>query len=415
MKISLIELEHVLKITESTEFYKLLKTLSVETREILTKILTDEKICRSDWYKLIAVEEDEFPALLAAANLRRVKFRNRKMTFSKKVFIPLTNICRNRCGYCEFKRDISDGADIYLTPQNVLGIATEGREAGCTEALFTLGEKPELKYSRAEKALRRLGYSTTIEYLRDLCEMVYKKTGLLPHSNPGILTREEVSVLREVNVSLGLMLENISERLCGKGQPHEFSQGKHPNLRMATIQYAGELKVAFTSGILLGIGELQNETVDSLLALKEVDEKYGHIQEVIIQPFRPKKGTPMEENPVPSDLYVLKTIAIARLIFNSTTSIQSPPNLAGDLFKILPLCGIDDWGGVSPVTADYVNPHYHWPKIEDLERVTSSCGFSLHMRLPIYPAYIINRPEFIPTQLENLIKEKIDSEGYVKV
>lgn len=416
MKINLTELEHILRETDSAEkFSSLLKTRSLEIRDILTKFLADEKLERNDWYRLISADNNELPILLAAANLRRIKFIDKKMTFSKKVFIPLTNLCRNKCGYCEYRRGIPAKGSCYLSPQAVLKIAEEGKRVGCAEALFTLGEKPELRYPSAEKELRKLGYATTIEYLRDLCEMVFERTGLLPHSNPGVLTRDEVSVLREVNVSLGLMLENISERLCGKGQPHEFSPGKHPDLRIATICYAGELKVAFTSGILLGIGETVNETVDSLLALKEINERYGHIQEVIVQPFRPKKGTSMGKNPPPSTAYLLKAIAIARLIFNGGASIQSPPNLAEESYNILPLCGIDDWGGVSPVTVDYVNPDYPWPKIEDLEKTTSRCGFSLHMRLPIYPTFIVNNPEFIPDKFEKHIKEKVDSEGYVKV
>ncbi len=416
LNLNLAALESFLKKTANAEkLSDQLKALNVEIEEILTKSSAGDKLSRNDFYRLITVEEDELPILLATANLRRIKFKNREMTFSKKVFIPLTNLCRNRCNYCEYRREFSEKDSIYLSPQTVLDIAQEGKKAGCTEALFTLGEKPELKYPQAEKELHKLGYATTIEYLRNLCEMVYERTGLFPHSNPGVLSREEVSVLREVNVSLGLMLESISERLCDKGQPHEFSPGKYPDLRIATIRYAGELKVAFTSGILLGIGETVKETVDSLLALKEIDERYGHIQEIIIQPFRPKKETPMEKKSPPSTSYLLKTIAIARLIFDVKTSIQSPPNLVADTYNILPLCGVDDWGGISPVTVDHVNPDYSWPKIDDLEDATSRYGFSLHMRLPIYPTYIINYPEFIPVKFEKLIIERVDGSGYVKV
>ena len=382
--------------------------------EVLAKALEGKKINVEEAYQLIHADFQYLPVLMATANFLKFKKKKEKISFSKKVFIPLTNLCRNSCKYCGFRVDPPNKNAGFLSPEKVLEIAKQGKKAGCNEALFTLGEKPEEKYEEAKIQLKKLGYKTTIEYLQDMCEIVFLKTGLLPHSNPGVLNMDELGGLREVNISLGLMLENISDRLCGKGGPHEFSPGKNPKLRLETIEYAGRLRIAFTTGILLGIGETLKEVVDSFNVLRKIHEKYGHLQEIIIQPFMAKKGTPMEKHPEPSWFTLLKTVAVARIFFGVEMNIQVPPNLTKPILDILPYAGINDWGGVSPVTLDYINPERPWPKIYELKQVTQNCGFILKQRLPIYPEYILEKTWFIPEKFKNTVFERVDSEGYVK-
>ncbi len=408
-------LKSILLNTQSTTDLNILfNQLKEEIREILFRRLEGKELKVEEAYKLIKTGPKELPAILVTANILRVKFKDKKTSFSRKVFIPLTNLCRNACKYCGFRKNPSEKNSGFLGLQKVLEIAKLGVQAKCNEALFTLGEKPEERYPEAKKRLIELGYNNTVEYLRDLCEIVLEKTGLLPHSNPGVLTREELTVLKEVNASLGLMLENVSERLCEENGPHEFSPGKNPKLRLATIEHAGQLKIPFTTGVLVGIGETWEELVDSFYILKKLHEKYGHIQEVIVQPFKAKKGTPMENYPEPSGMDILKVVAVARIIFGGETNIQAPPNLTKNIFEVLPLSGINDWGGISPITLDYINPEEPWPKISELRKVTQECGFILKERLPIYPEYIIEKSSFIPKNLRETILERVDEEGYVK-
>jgi len=382
--------------------------------EVLSKALGGEGLSVEDGCVLLEAEPHELPAVFGAAWKVRRKAKGRKMTYSRKVFIPLTRLCRNACAYCGFRRPPSPRSRLFLKPEEVLKIAAAGRNAGCTEALFTLGEKPEEKYPEAEKALSRMGYSSTLDYLADLCQAVHEKTGLLPHSNPGVLSLKEMAALREVNVSMGLMLENISPRLCQPGGPHEFSPGKHPHLRLATLEHAGKLRVAFTTGLLFGIGEKPRELVESLSVISKLNREYGHVQEVILQPFAAKPRTPMGDHPEPEGLETLRVLAVSRLVLGGEMNLQVPPNLAASVASALPLAGANDWGGVSPVTLDHVNPEKAWPSIPKLRRITEGCGLELRQRLPVYPEYVVDKPEFIPEALKPTVLGLVDGEGYVR-
>jgi FO synthase len=301
-----------------------------------------------------------------------------------------------------------------MTPEMVLASANAAKKAGCKEALFSLGDKPELKYDSHREWLRERGYTTTLEYLRDMCELVYRETGLLPHVNPGILKESDIASLREVSVSAGIMLETVSARLLKPGQAHHRCPDKVPNLRLQTIETAGRLKVAFTTGILIGIGETLEERVDSLLAIRELHERHGHVQEVIVQNFRAKPDIAMAEHPEPTLLDMLRTIAVARLILGGRMNLQAPPNLTPDAYQMYLFAGINDWGGISPVTRDYINPEKPWPKIVELRETTEAAGFELRERLAIYPEYVVQRNGFIPQPLSERIYEMADDDGLVK-
>ncbi len=338
-----------------------------------------------DLRELLRAPLDE---LLAEA--RRLRQRP-LVTYSPKVFVPLTTLCRDVCGYCTFARPPRRGERAFLGEEEVLAIARAGAAAGCTEALFTLGDKPELRYRVARDELRRLGCETTLEYLARCARLVLEETGLLPHLNPGVLTRADLESLRPVSASMGIMLETTAERLAARGGPHWASPDKLPRRRLETIRLAGELAVPFTSGILVGIGETRLERLQALVALRELGERYGHVQEVIVQNFRAKPGTRMASHPEPSLDEHLWTIACARILLGPGWHVQAPPNLAYDDFPRLLDAGIDDWGGVSPVTIDHVNPEAPWPQVERLREATRSRGLELAARLPVYPEYLGER------------------------
>ena len=323
--------------------------------------------------------------LLAQATGLRAR---RLVTYSPKVFVPLTTLCRDVCGYCTFARPPRRGERAYLSEDAVLEIARAGRDAGCTEALFTLGDKPELRYRVAREELAAHGCGSTIEYLARVARRVLDETGLLPHLNPGVLSRAELELLRPVSASMGIMLETTAERLGRKGGPHWASPDKRPARRLETIRLAGELAIPFTSGILIGIGETREERLDALLALKALGEEHGHIGEVIVQNFRAKPGTRMSGHPEPALDDHLWTIAAARILLGPAWHVQAPPNLAFDDFPRLLDAGIDDWGGVSPVTVDHVNPEAPWPEIPRLEAATRTRGLELAARLPLYPEHV---------------------------
>jgi FO synthase len=326
--------------------------------------------------------------LLAEARALR---RGLLVTYSPKVFIPLTTVCRDVCGYCTFARPPRRGERAYMSEDEVLAIARAGAAAGCREALFTLGDKPELRYKVAREELQALGCKTTIEYLERCARLVLEETGLLPHLNPGVMSRAELEVLRPVSASMGIMLETSAERLSEKGGPHWASPDKLPARRLETIRLAGELAIPFTSGILIGIGETREERIDALLALKALGDEHGNVQEVIVQNFRAKPDTRMAAHPEPSLDDHLWTIAVARILLGADWHVQAPPNLAFDDFPRLLDAGIDDWGGVSPVTIDHVNPEAPWPEIDRLAAATRSRGLELAPRLPVYPEYVDER------------------------
>jgi FO synthase len=314
--------------------------------------------------------------------------RGMVVTYSPKVFIPLTKLCRDVCHYCTFARPPRRGERAFMSEEEVLAVARAGAQAGCREALFTLGDKPELRYRVAREELARLGCETTVEYLARCAKLVLEETGLLPHANPGVLAREELALLRTVSVSQGLMLETAAERLSARGGPHFGSPDKLPATRLETIRLAGELRVPFTTGILIGIGETREERLEALLAIRELGDRYGHVQEVIVQNFRAKPGTKMADHPEPSLDELLWTAAAARVLLGPDWHIQCPPNLSGDDFGRLLDAGIDDWGGVSPVTIDHVNPEAPWPELERLSAETEAKGFALVPRLAVYPKYV---------------------------
>jgi len=357
---------------------------------------------------------DDVQELMRVAKQIRDQGHPGSLTWSPKVFIPLTELCRDVCHYCTFAKTPGKLAQPYLKPGQVLEIARRGAAAGCQEALFTLGEKPELRYSAARAALQELGFSSTVAYLRAMAERVWKETGLLPHLNPGTLSREEIDSLRPVAVSMGLMLESASTRLCARGGPHYGSPDKHPGVRLATIARAGAERVPMTSGILIGIGETRHERVESLLALRELHEAYGHIQEIIVQNFRRKPGTAMADAEEPTARDLLWTVAVARILFGPDMSIQAPPNLAPEILGEIIQAGINDWGGISPVTPDHVNPEAPWPEIGRLERVAAENGKTLAARLPIYPGYIKDMETWIDPQLHAGVLRRADAAGLAR-
>src|SRR5882724_10201108 len=358
--------------------------------------------------------EQKLPELMAEAARLRDQGHGRLISYSRNVFIPLTHLCRDVCHYCTFAERPRAGQPAYLSPDQVLAIARAGQAAGCTEALFTLGDKPELRYAAAREALAALGYGTTIEYLTAMCGLVLRETGLLPHANPGVMTREEIAALREVTASQGIMLESTSERLCEKGGVHFGSPDKHPAVRLETIRLAGELKVPFTTGILIGIGETREERIEALRAIGDLQAKYGHIQEVIVQNFRAKPDTKRADAEEPDLDDLLWTIAQARLILGPDMNIQAPPNLSPGVYPRLIGAGLNDWGGVSPVTPDHVNPEAPWPAVEELARLSAEMGKVLVNRLAVYPAYVRAPDVWLAPEVATQVRRMSDAEGLAR-
>src|SRR6266404_476582 len=349
--------------------------------------------------------------LLSAATELRSQGKGNVITYSRKVFFPLTTLCRDYCSYCTFRKDPGQPGAHFMTPQEVLALAERGRQAGCKEALFSLGDQPEKVFPEAREFLSTQGYSRTLHYLAAMCELVLEKTGLLPHANPGVMDRAALVHLKDSNASVGLMLENVSPRLMRDGLPHAKAPDKVPALRLRTMEEAGKLSIAFTTGILIGIGETMEERIDSLLAIRTLHEKYGHIQEVIIQNFRAKPDIPMAAYPEPSLEDMLRTIALARLILGPQMNVQAPPNLSYNDFPRLLDAGINDWGGISPVTKDFINPEAAWPQIARLQAETESRGFVLRERLALYPEFV-GRDKFLSPRVRSRINAIADSDGY---
>jgi len=350
-------------------------------------ILKIAPVSRQDALRLIQACDEELPEILAAARAGRDRFKPGVVTYSRKVFIPLTNLCRDYCGYCTFRRDPGGPGAHTMSPDEVLAVAHAGEKLGCTEALFSLGDKPELVFPEMREKLRKLGYRSTLHYLEAMCELVLRETALLPHPNPGLMSAEWIARLARVSPSMGLMLETTNESLLRPGAAHDKAPDKVPAKRMRTIEEAGKQGVPFTTGILIGIGETAKDRVDALLAIRDLHQRYGHIQEVIIQNFRVKPKIPMSHWPEPSRGEMLRTIAVARLLMPKV-NIQAPPNLSNPDYEELLDAGINDWGGVSPLTPDFINPERPWPHLAQLEARTRAKGFELKQRLPLYPEFL---------------------------
>ncbi len=363
---------------------------------------------------LALADMSDLTALMPVAAALRDQGHGPLVSYSKKVFIPLTQLCRDVCHYCTFAHPPRRGEPVYLDAEQVLAIARAGARAGCKEALFTLGDKPELRYQAAREALARLGHETTLSYLAAMAALVLKETGLLPHLNPGVMSRVEIETLRAVSVSQGIMLESAAERLSRRGGPHFGSPDKAPARRLECMAAAGEAAVPFTSGILIGIGETRLERIEALLALRDLGERYGHVQEIIIQNFRAKPETRMAASPEPDRADHLWTIAVARLIFGPAMNIQAPPNLMPDALEEMIAAGINDWGGVSPVTPDHVNPEAPWPALDLLARRTANAGKLLVERLAIYPSYAQDPARWLDPKLRTPVLRAVDGQGFAR-
>lgn len=359
---------------------------------------------------------DDRDTAALAARAREIRDRRHAgiVSYSRKVFIPLTHLCRDVCHYCTFATVPRKVQAPYLGIEKVLEICRQGAELGCQEALFTLGEKPELRYKAAREALAEMGFESTLHYLAEAARVVLKETGLLPHINAGNMTAEEIAMLRPVSASMGIMLESASPRLCEPGMPHYGSPDKVPAVRLETMDLAGRSAVPFTTGILIGIGETRRERIESLLAIRAVHERHGHIQEVIVQNFRAKPDTKMARAPEPDLEELVWTIAVARLIFGPDMNIQAPPNLSPGALEQLVAAGINDWGGVSPVTPDHVNPEAPWPHLDELAAQTRSAGAFLEQRLTIYPEYVRRPDVWLDGKVRPAVLRHADAEGFAK-
>jgi 7,8-didemethyl-8-hydroxy-5-deazariboflavin synthase CofG subunit len=381
----------------------------------VTSIAPAVPISRDDAVRLICCTDDDLPELLAGARAAKERFKPGVITYSRKVFLPLTNLCRDYCGYCTFRRDPGDHGAHTMTPDEVLAVARAGEKLGCTEALFSLGDKPELLFPEMRETLRHLGYNSTLHYLEAMCELVLRETTLLPHPNPGLLSAEWIARLAAVSPSMGLMLETTNAALLASGAAHDNAPDKVPAKRLRTIADAGKQNVPFTTGLLIGIGESLEDRVDTLLAIRDMNDRYGHIQEVIVQNFRVKPAIPMANWPEPTRGEMLRAVAVARLLLPKV-NIQAPPNLSAPYYDYDDLvdAGINDWGGVSPLTPDFINPEKPWPHLEQLRLRTEAKGFALRQRLPVYP-------EFLPalTARPGLLSEKLrvaaDAHGLAQV
>ncbi len=395
-----------------------IRTARQEHRASCTADLADlqpgSPISRELALRLIRCGEDDLPALLAAARSAKENFKPGVITYSRKVFLPLTNLCRDYCGYCTFRRDPGEPGAHTMTPEEVLTFARAGEKLGCTEALFSLGDKPEMLFPEMRDTLRHLGYKSTLHYLEAMCELVLRETSLLPHPNPGLLSAEWIARLAAVSPSMGLMLETTNRALLAPGAAHDNAPDKVPRKRLRTIENAGKLQVPFTTGLLIGIGETPEDRVDTVLAIRDLHDRYGHIQEVIVQNFRTKPTIPMALVPEPSPGEMLRAVAVTRLLLPNV-NIQAPPNLNAPYYEDLLNAGINDWGGVSPLTPDYINPEKPWPHLDQLRLRTEGKGFQLRQRLPVYPEFlslVTSKPGMLAEKLQaargrdGLAKEK---------
>jgi FO synthase len=378
-----------------------------ELTSVLANVVAGEPLAPESARNLIQCSDQELPLLLQAAQQLRARHKGSIISYSRKVFLPLTNLCRDYCGYCTFRRDPGQPGAHIMAPEEVLQVVRAGESLGCTEVLFSLGDKPEAIFPEMQETLRGLGYRSTLHYLEAICELVLRETQLIPHANPGLMSPEWLKRLRAVSPSLGLMLETTNASIAAHA---DRAPDKVPSKRLAVIEDAGRLGIPFTTGILIGIGETLSDRIDSLFAIRKLHERYGHIQEVIIQNFRAKPQIPMSAWPEPTMHDMLRTVAVARLILREV-NLQAPPNLSSDDYRRLLEAGINDWGGVSPVTPDFINPEAPWPHLRDLQNNTEAAGFTLKQRLPVYPEFIDRAAQQSPKAADQLRKLS-DSHGY---
>lgn len=381
---------------------------------MLSDYLDGKQPSRAEALALGAAEGDELQSLLRTAAQLRDRHKGRVVTFSPKIFVPLTNLCRDFCGYCTFRKAPEDAGAKTMTLDEVLRVVRQGERLGCTEVLFSLGDKPEVIYPEMKQFLAARGHQRMLDYLHQACRAVLDESELLPHANPGVMGKADLHRLKEVNVSMGLMLESVSERLLLPGGAHDNAPDKRPAVRLRTLETAGKLRIPFTTGILIGIGENWQERIDSLLAIGELHRRYGHIQEVIIQNFRAKPATPMRAYPDATRDDMGKTIALARLILGGTMNIQAPPNLTPDGYELYLEAGINDWGGVSPLTPDFINPEAPWPALRLLQEKSAQAGFDLRARLPIYPEYVQQGDKYLPRSLIPYVERLCGPDGLIK-
>ena len=381
----------------------------------LVRAEAGERIAREVAHEdaLLLMECAKSGALLEAASSLRNRIKGRTISYSRKVFIPLTTLCRDYCGYCTFRRDPGQPGGGYMTPEEVLQVAERARAAGCKELLFSLGDQPERIFPEARDFLRERGFTRTLEYLASVSQLALDTSGLLPHANPGVMNAADLIALKSCNASMGLMLESVSLRLMHLGEAHENAPDKVPSLRLRTIEEAGRQQIAFTTGILIGIGETREERVDSLLAIRDLNARYGNIQEVIVQNFRAKPSTPMALHSEPDMDEMLRTVAVARLVLGGEMNLQAPPNLSAPDYTRLLEAGINDWGGISPLTPDFINPEAAWPHIETLGERTADSGFELRERLSIYPEFT-ERAGFIHENVRPYLRKLKGADGFAR-
>jgi len=376
--------------------------------ESLNNVLEDKIISREEIIQIYENSVTEPSELFLTAQKLRVKFKDKSVTFSKKAFFNIVNLCKDTCSYCTYKAEPGEEKISMMSKQEIKQLLSIAKKYRCVEALFVTGEQPEQKYQEAREWLKINGFKSTSEYLIHASELALD-VGLFPHTNAGNLDKNELKELQKSNVSMGIMLENISERLTKKGMPHYLAASKRPKARLEVLENAGELKIPMTTGILVGIGETPTEIIDSLLAIKKLHEKYGNIQEVIIQNFQPKQDTIMNNFPPANEKYFKIIVALTRTIMPKM-NIQIPPNLSPNSYHNFLTLGINDWGGISPLTPDYVNPEFAWPEIKKIEQNSKEAGFELKCRFPVYPEFF----SFVSKELRNKMKEIEDDEGLVK-
>lgn len=389
-------------------------SVSTPVGAAIERALTGEVLTADDGYALIGAEGADRDALLRAAVSLNLRARpHRRVTYSRKVFIPLTNLCRDRCGYCTFVKGPHQPGAHTMTPDEVLAVARRGAALGCKEALFSLGDHPEWRHSEMSETLVQLGYASTPAYVAAMCKLVLEETGLLPHTNCGVLDHGEMEEIAPYNASMGIMLESVSPALFESGGAHYGTTSKSPELRIATLETAGALGIAMTTGILLGIGESPEDRVDSLLAIRQVQARWGNVQEIIIQNFRAKPTTRMRAAAEPGTSDILRTQAAARLLLGPGMNIESPPNLNRRECAQYLGAGINDWGGISPLTRDFINPEAAWPEVEGLRAQTADAGYTLRERLGLYPEYVRDGRWFTSGTVARRVSELTEDDGYV--